>query len=97
MARPEPVSPMPDWTDNYDKLVYNLIPRVIKHLGVATPEGMHVMMELIEVYDDILTNEPEMTQIIDHLWVGVEGHPDDTECTFNGCGQPEDKHRWLDK
>lgn len=38
--------------------------------------------------------------VVDHMWVGVAGHPDDPECTHRGdgedlyCGRREDEHLW---
>ena len=29
-----------------------------------------------------------------HSFVGVAGHPDDDECTYEGCGRREDEHEW---
>lgn len=32
--------------------------------------------------------------ILDHLWIGIAGHPDDPECSV--CGAPKLRHRWHD-
>lgn len=33
--------------------------------------------------------------IDDHPFTPVAGHPDDDECTFEGCGEPELEHEWT--
>ena len=56
---PEPVSPMPENSSAYEILVQNLIPRIIRTLGVATAEGAHTMLDLVSVYERILESKEQ--------------------------------------
>lgn len=72
------------WDLNWDGELFTDIAKAQDSAGEAVRSGWKTALAKLTIV------ETYAEQIKDHEWVGIAGHPDDTECSK--CGEPEDDH-----